>query len=223
MGALSCQESCARGKKQEGEVVRQISHQLLTHWQEYLRLKGSSFGFIRKAPPVCGFYENDTSFTLAWAAGKPTTAKMWTSLIKLLGRDIGQILAFRFPLSLFGNLLQREGPQSQEGLAGFWCLGCAETASSLVGLVPGWGALQRWWLLTDGPIYIKGSYYAWNHSSIICFGEFNQSIFQFLSGSGSEANEGSQVGFIWGQWYLPPYLQQICLKSMWKYPFGKKL
>lgn len=123
------------------------------------------------------------------------------------------------------NLLWRLGPLFQQALACFPVPGAGGSSKFFGGL---WALHERpcrnrevWlrrWLLMDGPIYIKGSYYAWNHSSIICFREFNQSIFQFFSDSGSDANEGSQGG----QCYFPFYLQRICLKSItlivWKCP-----
>lgn len=124
------------------------------------------------------------------------------------------------PLSIW-NLIWKKGPWSWESLACFSVPGACWSSKFLGGL---WSLHEgpcrnrsltaRRWLLTDGPIYIKGSYYAWNHSSIICLREFNLSIFQFLSDSGSDTNERSRVGFILSQCYFLLYLQKIYWKNI---------
>lgn len=138
----------------------------------------------------------------------------------MLGKDLYRIPAYQRSLQVFGIFSEERVP-GLEGSGLFpGARGMLKQQLPWWALVPAWRTLQeqggltaRRWLLTDGPIYIQGSYYAWNHSGIICFREFNQSIFQSHSDSGSDRHEGSQVGFILGQCYLPAYLQQIRSKS----------
>lgn len=138
----------------------------------------------------------------------------------LLGKGIYRISDYQSFLQVFGIFSEERVPGLQGSGLFPGTQGMLKQHLPWWALVPAWRTLQAQggltacrWLLTDGPIYIQGGYYAWNHSSIICFREFNQSIFQFHSDSGSDRHEGSQVGFILGQCYLPAYLQQIHLKS----------